>query len=119
MTNLEADILDIIKGHVGYERAINQEEIADEYIHNNIVYKNSSFTVNRAIGCRQVRKVIAGLIRQGYPIISTPRNGGGYCWMSRGEEGLECAKRIQRQAVKLFLKARKIKANSRVGQLVL
>lgn len=119
LTELEKDVLEIIKEHVGYERAINQYEIT---------YELSCIDINRKypyeedysrIDPRQVRKAIASLIKQGYPIISTPKNGGGYCWMNRGEEGLECAKRIKRQAVKLFLKARQIRENSRVGQLSL
>lgn len=111
MTDLEKDILEIIKEHVGYERSITQYKITWEY--NNIV---SDFT-EKDISCRQVRNIIADLIKKGYPIISTPKMKGGYCWQGKEEEGLECYKRIQRQAVKLFLKARKIRANSRMGQL--
>ena len=107
MIDLEKDILEIIKSHVGYNDAINQHKMTQEI----------NDMGGWGIEPRSVRKVIAGLIKQGYPIISTPRNGGGYCWQSKEEEGLECYKRIQRQAVKLFIKARKIRANSRMGQM--
>lgn len=107
MTDFKKDILEIIKSHVGYNDAITQ-------------YKMMQM-INDMGGwgttCRNIRRVIEDLIKQGYPIISTPRNGGGYCWQGKEQEGLECYKRIQRQAVKLFLKARKIRANSRMGQL--
>jgi len=111
MESLEKSILSILKSHVGYERSITQHKITWEY--NNII---SDFT-EKDISCRQVRNIIADLIEQGYPIVSTPRNKGGYCWMENKEEGLECYRRIRRQAIKLFLKARKIRANSRTGQL--
>ncbi len=109
LTELEKDVLEIIKEHVGYENAITQQEIQYEW--------TIGYSFGEDISCRQIRKAIESLIKQGYPIISTPRNGGGYCWIGNEQEGLECAKRIKRQAVKLFLKARKIRENSRVNQL--
>ena len=82
LTELEKDVLEIIKEHVGY---INQEEIADEYRHKNIVFEGMSYTVNKTTSCRSIRKAIASLINQGYPIISTPRNRGGYHWQEKPE----------------------------------
>ena len=111
MTDLEKSILCILKSHVGDENKLTQYEITDKY--NNIV----SDVTEKNIGCRYVRRIIEDLIEQGYPIISTPSNGGGYFWQDKPEEGLECARRIRRQAIKLFLKARKIRSNSRTGQL--
>jgi hypothetical protein len=112
LTELEKDVLEIIKEeHIGYKNTITQDEITDIW--------NLGYSFGIFVSSRQVRKAIASLINQGYPIISTPRNRGGYHWQEKPEEGLECAKRIKRQAVKLFLKARKIRENSRVGQLSL
>jgi hypothetical protein len=111
MTDLEKDILHILKFHVGDENKLTQYEITAEY--NNIV----SDVTEKDIGCRYIRRIIEDLIEQGYPIVSTPKNGGGYHWQKTNQEGLDCAKRIRRQAVKLFLKARHIRANSRMGQL--
>jgi len=110
MTDLEKSILSILKSHVGDENKLTQYEITG------IIYPsdNEYFDDSK---CRQVRLAIVNLIEQGYPIVSTPSNGGGYFWQDKPEEGLECARRIRRQAVKLFLKARRIRSNSRTGQL--
>ena len=107
MTDLEKDILDILKSHVGEENKITQYNIAE-----NLIWYESCGTT-----CRNVRRIIEDLIEQGYPIVSTPKNGGGYHWQKNKEEGLECYRRIRKQAIKLFLKARRIRANSRTGQL--
>lgn len=107
MTDLEKDILDILESHIGFENKINQYLLTDRLF----------WETNNHFACRKVRSTIENLITQGYPIISTPKNGGGYCLQKTNQEGLECYKRIQRQAVKLFLKARKIRANSRMGQM--
>lgn len=109
LTELEKDVLEIIKEHVGERNKINQYEITDLW---NLGYSFGIFYSSRSI-----RKAIESLIDQGYKIVSTPKNGGGYWWTENEREGLECAKRIKRQAVKLFLKARKIRENSRMGQL--
>ena len=105
LNDLEKDILDILKSHIGEENKLTQYRIADM-----LWFKVETNE-------RQVRIIIADLIEQGYPIVSTPSNGGGYFWQYKPEEGLECYRRIRRQAIKLFLKARKIRANSRTGQL--
>lgn len=111
MTDLEKDILSIIKAHVGDENKLTQYEIAE------ICCNASCWNNYDEVSCRQVRNIIADLINQGYPIVSTPSNGGGYHWQSKVEEALKCSNRLRRQAVKLFIKARKIRANSRMGQL--
>lgn len=105
MSNLEKDILDILKSHKGNENKLTQYEIADKFL------------IRAGNDSRNIRRVIECLIEQGYPIISTPKNGGGYFWQEKEEEGLECYKRMRRMAIKLFLKARRIRANSRMGQL--
>jgi len=115
MTDLEKSILSILKSHVGEENKLTQYKIADKL---GIVDKSNNQYFNfDYVNCRQVRRIIEDLIKQGYPIVSTPSNGGGYFWQDKPEEGLECARRIRRQAVKLFLKARRIRKNSMTGQL--
>jgi hypothetical protein len=120
MTDLEQGILEIIRAQVGNDRAMTQKDITDKW--NNSEW-NSCYIYHsdeeKNIDTRRVRKIIANLINQGYPIVSTPSNGGGYFWQERPEEGLECARRLRRQAVKLFLKARRIRSNSRTGQMEL
>lgn len=106
MTNLEQTIIVILKTHIGFYDAISQ-----------YVMTQQINEMGMGVSCRQVRRTIEGLIKQGYPIISTPRGKGGYCWIGESEEGLDCARRIRRQAIKLFIKARKIRENSRVGQM--
>jgi len=111
---LEKSILSILKSHVGEENKLTQYKIADKL---GIVDKSNNQDFNfDYVSCRQVRRIIEDLIEQGYPIVSTPSNGGGYFWQYKPEEGLECARRIRRQAVKLFLKARRIRNNSRTRQ---
>jgi len=115
LTDLEKSILSILKSHVGDENKLTQYEITHKL---GIVDKSNNQYFNfDYVNCRQVRRVIEDLIKQGYPIVSTPKNGGGYHWQEKEQEGLECAKRIRKQAIKLFLKARKIRSNSRTGQL--
>jgi len=110
MTDLEKEILSILKSHIGEENKLTQYEITG------IIYPsdNEYFDDSK---CRQVRLAIVNLIEQGYPIVSTPKNGGGYHWQDKPEEGLECARRIRRQGIRLLLKARNILRNSRLNQM--
>jgi hypothetical protein len=111
MTNLEKRILSIIGSYKSYR---TQYEITTEC---NLL--NNLFIGEKDISCRMVRKVIAELIRQGYPIISNPKYGGGYRLQYDEQEGLECYRRIRRQAIRLFLKARYIKKNCLTKQIVM
>jgi hypothetical protein len=106
MTELEKDILEIIKAHVGYNDAINQYKMTQQY----------NATYNKDVNCREVRDVITRLIKQKYPIISTPRGKGGYCWAGK-DESLECYKRLRHQGLLILLRARHTLRNSRMGQL--
>jgi len=115
LNDLEKSILCILKSHVGDENKLTQYEITHKL---GIVDKSNNQYFNfDYVNCRQVRRIIEDLIEQGYPIVSTPSNGGGYFWQDKPEEGLECARRIRRQAIKLFLKARRIKLNCQIKQL--
>lgn len=100
--NIEADIANIIKPYKDFSETINQHEIANEYM----IRRNEPITT------RRVRRVIEELIKNGCPIISSPRVGeGGYCWGNRGEEVTECVDRLRRKAAKIFMRARNIKRN--------
>lgn len=107
MTNHNPLILRIIKARPDFASAINQYEIADE-----CMLRSSEHMSGRA-----VRKIIEGLIEDGYPIISTPHSPGGYCWGSKdGEEWLDseadiCYKRLRTKGIKVLLRARRIKRN--------
>jgi hypothetical protein len=115
LNDLEKDILDILKSHIGEENKLTQYRIADKL---GIVDKSNNQYFNfDYVSCRQVRRIIEDLIEQGYPIVSTPSNGGGYFWQDKPEEGLECYRRIRRQGIRLLLKARNILRNSRLNQM--
>jgi len=69
-------IVDIIKQHRGIKSAINQYDIADEYI----------LATGDNITPRSIRRVIEQLRFEGVPILSTPHKPGGYFWpVTRGE----------------------------------
>ena len=99
--NVEETIIAIIKPHTSFDNTINQYKIAERY----------TMRRNEGIAPRRVRMIIEELIKEGYPIISTPHAKGGYCWGSREEEVTECVNRLRKGAVKIFIRARRIKRN--------
>ena len=103
----EATIVNIIKPYTTFAKPINQYDIAKEYEEKRYI----------KIAPRTVRKVIEGLIEQGYPIISTSREPGGYAWRGAEGEALACYKQLRRKAIKEMLRARWTLRNSRIGQL--
>ena len=107
----EATIISIIKRYITLAKPINQHRIAEEYM----------WRTNEHITPRTVRKVIESLIEQGYPILSTPHEPGGYCWGGGDGEALECYRRLRRKAIKEMLRARWTLRNyrNRRGQLSL
>uniref|UniRef100_A0A6H1ZV25 Uncharacterized protein n=1 Tax=viral metagenome TaxID=1070528 RepID=A0A6H1ZV25_9ZZZZ len=107
--NVEETIIAIIKPHKDFSNTINQYEIAERY----------TMRRNEGIAPRRVRRVIENLIEKGYPIISTPREPGGYCYGGAENEALQCYKRLRRKALKEMLRARWTLRNSRRGQLSL
>jgi len=84
------DIWDIIKEHVGDFNAINQYLIADKYM----AWHNDSITE------RVVRKAIRKLRKEGYPILSTPHNPGGYFVPYSYKEVQEWRERMRKKAIK-------------------
>lgn len=104
---IEDCIIDIIKPHKDFSNAINQYDIAGEFM----------YTQEKHITTRKVRRVIEELIKEGYPIISTPHHPNpGYCWEGGLGEALECYHRLRRKGIKILLRARRILRNSRIGQ---
>jgi len=72
---------------------------------------------NENIAPRRVRRIIEELIEEGYPIISTPVDPGGYCWQGKEGEAIQCYKRLRRKGIKILIRARWTLRNSRRGQL--
>lgn len=103
-------IIEIIKPHKDFSDTINQHEIAAEFME----ARNEKMTP------RRVRRIIEELIEEGCPIISTPHHpNGGYCWEGGPREALECVNRLRRKGIKILLRARWTKRNSKRGQGVL
>jgi len=105
-TSTEDIIISIIKPHTDFSNTINQHDIAAEFMG----IREGHMTP------RRVRRIIESLIEEGYPIISTPIEPGGYCWGGREGEALECYKRLRRKGIKILIRARRILRNSRIGQ---
>ena len=103
-TSTEDIIIFIIKPHKSFSDTINQYKIAERYM----------MMRNEGIAPRKVRMIIEELIKQGYPIISTPK--GGYCYGGKDTEALECYRRLRRQGIRIMLRARNVLRNSRRGQ---
>ena len=103
---VENTIINIIRHYPTLARPINQYDIADEYMSR----------CNEHIAPRTVRRVIESLIEQGYPIISTPHEPGGYCWEGDKGEALACYRRLRKKGLKVLLRARRILRNYRNGQ---
>jgi len=105
-TSTEDIIIDIIKPHTDFADTINQHDIAAEFMEMR----------KEHITPRRVRRIIEELIEEGYPIISTPHNPGGYCWGGKEGEALECYKRLRRKGIKILVRARRILRNNKIGQ---
>ena len=105
----EEIIISIIRPHRDFSEAINQHKIAEAFME----------VRDEHMSGRQVRKIIEGLIEEGYPILSTPKDPGGYCWEGNDGEALECYKRLRRKGLKILLRARRVLRNMDKGQLSL
>ena len=108
-SQIESTIIDIIRPYTTFARPINQYDITDDYVRRR----------GEHITPRTVRKVIESLIEQGYPIISTSKEPGGYCWRGAEGEALTCYRQLRRKAIKEMIRARWTLRNSRRGQLSL
>lgn len=108
-TSTEDMIIDIIRPHLDFSDTINQHQIAAEFME----IRSEHMTP------RRVRRIIEELIEDGYPIISTPIEPGGYCFGGKGDEALQCYKRLRRKGIKILVRARQKLRNSKRGQGVL
>ena len=109
LTPEEATIAYIIRAKKSFSDTITQYSITDEYI------------IRRGIEIspRKVRRIIEGLIKKGYPVISTPHQPNpGYCWGGNSGEALDCYRRLRKKGIKIMVRARRILRNerSRKGQ---
>jgi len=110
---LKNDIIKFIKQHDKFSETINQDEITSK------CNDERKLWGEKPISARWVRTLLADLLVEGYPIISTPHDPGGYCWNGRPGEGLECYKRLRRKGLKILLRARRVLRNIYRGQLSL
>jgi len=109
LTPEEATIAYIIRAYKSFENMISQYDIADAYTQRQMVN----------ITPRRVRRIIEKLVKDGYPIISSPggvEGNGGYCWYGKDGEALRCYKRLRSKGIKILLRARYILRNSRQEQ---
>lgn len=86
-------IWDIIKDNKGKSNAINQYKLVDKYI---MLYEEN-------ITCREARRVIRELRKEGYPILSSPHNPrAGYFVPANHKEVEEWQERMHDKAVSLM-----------------
>ena len=86
------DIWNIIKDHCGAFNAINQYEVTNKYI----------YWHKKGITERAVRQAIRELRQEGYPILSTPHQPGGYFIPFSYEEVKEWRERMRKKAIKML-----------------
>jgi len=91
-------ILDITKTRIGKPEAINQYDIADEYIRRTGNY----------ITARTVRKAIEDLRFEGYPILSSTDEPGGYYYPATRSEYFDWKDREMAKAKKQIAKLRPV-----------
>ena len=98
----EATIAYIIRAKKSFSDTITQYDIADEFMIRRM----------QPITPRRVRRIIEKLIKDGYPILSSPHYPhAGYCWYTYDSERIECINRLRRKAAKIFIRARRINRN--------
>ena len=91
-------IINIIKSRIGKPEAINQHDIADEYIR----------CTGEHITARAVRKAIEELRFQGYPILSTTDDPGGYHYPANRREYFDWKDREMAKARKQIAKLKPV-----------
>ena len=94
----EATIIDIISTRIGKPTAINQHDIADEYI----------LATGEHITARTIRKAIEELRFEGYPILSTTEYPGGYHYPANRREYFEWKDREMVKAKKQIAKLKPV-----------
>jgi len=91
-------IIDIIKTRIGKPEAINQYDIADEYIGR----------TGKHITARTVRNVIEGLRFEGSPILSSTDDPGGYHYPANRREYFDWKDREMAKAKKQIAKLKPV-----------
>ena len=91
-------ILDITKARIGKPEAINQYDIADEYIRR----------TGEHITARTVRKATEDLRFAGYPILSSTDEPGGYYYPANRREYFDWKAREMAKARKQMAKLRPV-----------
>jgi len=91
-------VIDIIKAHIGKPEAINQYAIADEYIRR----------TGEHITARTIRKAIEELRFEGYPILSSTEDPGGYHYPATRSEYFDWKDREMAKAKKQIAKLKPI-----------
>ena len=91
-------IINIIKTHIGKPEAINQYNIADEYI----------LATGEHITARTIRKAIEELRFDGYPILSSTEDPGGYHYPANRREYFDWKDREMAKAKKQIAKLKPV-----------
>ena len=91
-------IVDIIKTRVGKPEAINQHNIADEYIRR----------TGEHITARTARNIIEDLRFEGYPILSSTEDPGGYHYPATRSEYFDWKAHEMAKAKKQIAKLRPV-----------
>ena len=91
-------IINIIKVRIGKSEAVNQHDIADEYIRR----------TGEHITARTVRNVIEDLRFEGYPILSSTEEPGGYHYPANRREYFDWKDREMAKAKKQIAKLKPV-----------
>ena len=91
-------IVDIVKKRVGAKNALNQYKVADRYY----------IETGDEIEPRTVRKTIEGLRFEGYPILSTTDDPGGYHYPANRREYFDWKDREMAKAKKQIAKLKPV-----------
>ena len=91
-------VINTIKTHIGKPEAINQYAIADEYIRR----------TGDHITARTIRKAIEELRFEGYPILSTTEDPGGYHYPATRSEYFDWKDREMAKAKKQIAKLKPV-----------
>ncbi|MHB8084371.1 MAG: hypothetical protein ACYDHZ_00900 [Dehalococcoidia bacterium] len=109
--DLNDKVKNIILSHVGRDNAITAERIC-ELIYGVVPEDDPEKQPLARYSDRPVRLAIEDLIRAGTPICSMTEEPPGYFFPSSVEEAKAACKPLQRRAVMIFLRKRKIIHNT-------
>jgi hypothetical protein len=101
---LQDQVLNVMKKHVGKENKISRVNLISEVFHISL----SAGRLSNSAQDRQIRRVVAEL-QQNYPVLASSGDGGYYMASSMDEIN-EYIAEIESRARKLFDKSRQIKS---------